>query len=152
VTDEPTVDVPPADADPDAPLFRRSHPYRAFALMTLPFLPLVAIVALPFIGWILLFILLPIEFGRIGGRRMASSDAVWVAVPAGLAVGTYELILTLTVLAQVPGITLGLDFFGTLVVLLIYGCNLFFFSIGALSTSFDPNEAVETAPPERVSK
>lgn len=128
---------------PPAPFFRRSHPYRAFALMTLPFVPLIAIVLLPFIGWILLFVLLPIEFGRIGGRRMASSDALWVAVPAGLAVGTYELALILTLLAQVPGLTVALDFLGTVAALVIYGCNMFFFSIGALSTSFDPNEVVE---------
>ena len=75
--------------------------------------------------------------------RIARSDALWVAVPAGLAVGTYELALTLTVLSQVPGITVTLDVLGTLVALLIYGCNIFFLSIGALSTSFDPNEPVE---------
>jgi hypothetical protein len=119
--------------------------------MTLPFVPLIGIVLLPFIGWILLFVLLPIEFGRIGGRRMASSDAVWVAVPAGLAVGTYELALILTVLAQVPGLTVALDFLGSVAAITIYGCNMFFFSIGALSTSFDPNEVVEAPADESPS-
>lgn len=151
MADEGVVEPPSPAPTPPPPLFRRSHPYRAFVLMTLPFVPLIGIVLLPFIGWILLFVLLPIEFGRIGGRRMASSDAVWVAVPAGLAVGTYELALILTVLAQVPGLTVALDFLGSVAAITIYGCNMFFFSIGALSTSFDPNEVVEAPADESPS-
>jgi hypothetical protein len=111
--------------------------------MTSPFLALIAIVLVPFIGWIILFILLPIEFGRIGGRRLARSDALWVAVPAGLAVGTYEIALILTFISVVPGLTVSLDFLGVVFSLIIYGSNVFFFSIGALSTSFDPDEAFE---------
>ena len=80
---EPERDADEPALDPNAPLFRRSHPYHAFALMTLPFFVLVGIVALPFIGWVLLLVLLPIEFRRIGGRPIARSDALWVAVPAG---------------------------------------------------------------------
>jgi hypothetical protein len=134
----------PMLAEHDGPLYRRSHPYRAFVIMTLPFLILPAVIFLPFVGWVLLFILLPIELGRIGGKRLARPDALWVSIPCSVAVSTYELSLILTVLGSIPGGSVQLDPLGFLLTLMIYGTNGFFLSVGVLSTAFDPNEPVET--------
>lgn len=141
--DEPPI---PMLADYEGPLYRRSHPYRAFVLMAVPFLVAPGVVLLPFVGWVLLFVLLPIEFGRIGGRRLARSDAVWVAVPTAAAVATYEVALMWSVLSSIPGGTVQVDALGFLVLLVIYGANIFFFSVGALSTAFNPDEPVESEP------
>jgi len=128
----------------EGPLYRRSHPYRAFLLMTAPFLALVGLVLVPFVGWVLLLVLLPIEFGRIGGRRLSRPDAVWVAVPTAAAVATYEIALMLSVLISIPGGNVQIDALGLVVILSVYGANMFFFSVGALSTAFDPEEPVES--------
>jgi len=136
--------VPPAFEPPPAkPRYRRSHPVRAFIIMTAPFLGLILLVAVPLVGWVLVLVLLPIEMGRIGGRRIARGDAVWVAVPAALAVGTLELGVILAILGTIPGVVVALDFLGLLATATIYGLNAFFFSVGAISTAFDPNEPVE---------
>lgn len=132
----------PMLAEHEGPMYRRSHPYRAFVIMTLPFLVLPAVVFVPFVGWVLLFVLLPIEFGRIGGKRLARSDALWVSIPSSVAVATYELSLVLTVLGSIPGGSVQLDPLGFVLILIIYGTNAFFFSVGVLSTAFDPNEPV----------
>lgn len=129
-------------ADEDRPMYRRSHPYRALVIMTLPFLLLVGVIFLPFVGWGILFVLLPIEFGRIGGRRLARADALWVAVPSALAVGTYELLIAFAVLNSIPPGVAAVDTLGFVVMMGIYGLNIFFFSVGALSTAFDPHEPV----------
>jgi hypothetical protein len=138
----------PMLAEHEGPLYRRSHPYRAFVIMTLPFLVLPLVVFVPFVGWVILFVLLPIEFGRIGGRRLARNDAVWVAVPSAAAVATYELSLILTVLGSIPGSVVQVDALGFVMMVVLYGTNMFFFSVGALSTAFDPHEpvAAEAAP------
>lgn len=129
-------------AEHDGPMYRRSHPYRAFVVMTLPFLVLPIVVFLPFVGFVLLLVLLPIEFGRLGGRRLARPDALWVAVPSAVAVATYEMSLILTVLKSIPGSSVQMDPYGFAVTVVIYGVNIFFFSVGALSTAFDPEEPV----------
>ena len=144
--DEPKA--PPASDDREAqphegPLYRRSHPYRAFVIMTAPFLLLWLVVGIPFLGIPVLLVLLPVEFGRIGGRRLARGDALWVAIPAALAVATFELLLVIAVLQSIPGNVVELDPLGLLVSLLFYGLNAFFFSVGALSTAFDPHATVE---------
>ncbi len=125
-----------------APMYRRSHPYRALVIMTVPFLLLVAVVFIPFVGWGILFVLLPIEFGRFGGKRIARADAIWVAVPAAVAVGTYELIIAFAVLNSIPPGVASFDALGLVATAVIYGTNVFFFSVGALSTAFDPHEPV----------
>jgi len=130
-----------AGAPPEA-RYRRSHPWRAFAVMVLPMLAAPLVLFVPFLGWVLLLVLLPIEFGRIGGRRVARPDALWVAVPASAAVSLYEIGLVLVVLDTVPGFHVGLDLYGTLMALVAFGFNGFFYSVGALSTSFDPLEPV----------
>ncbi len=132
----------PMLAEHEGPMYRRSHPFRAFVIMTIPFLILPVVVFLPFVGWVLLFVLLPIEFGRIGGKRLARSDALWVSVPSSVAISTYELSLVLTVLGSIPGGSVQLDPLGLLLILVIYGTNAFFLSVGVLSTAFDPNEPV----------
>lgn len=126
----------------EGPLYRRSHPYRAFVIMTAPFLALPIVVFIPFVGLVVLLVVLPIEFGRIGGRRLARSDALWVAVPAAAAVATYEMALLISVLQSIPGTVVELDAFGALITMGIYGLNLFFFSLGAISTAFNPQEPV----------
>jgi len=136
------ADAAPGAEAAEGPLYRRSHPFRAFVIMTLPFLALPVVVFIPFVGWVVLFVLLPIEFGRIGGRRLARSDALWVAVPVAAAVSTYELSLVLTVLGSIPGSVVQLDALGLLLVAVIYGVNIFFFSVGTVSTAFDPHEPV----------
>jgi hypothetical protein len=140
-----------SDGAADAPRFRRSHPVRAFVIMTLPFIVLIALAAIPLVGFVILLVLMPIEMGRIGGRRIARGDAVWVAMPAALVVGTLELAVILTILATIPGVTVVVDLLGLLVIALIYGCNGFFFSVGALSTAFDPKEAVDPGSLKRSS-
>jgi hypothetical protein len=132
----------PMLAEHEGPLYRRSHPYRAFVIMTLPFVVLPLVVFLPFVGWVLLFVLAPIEFGRIGGKRLSRPDALWVAVPSSVVVSTYELSIVLTVLGSIPGGSVQIDALGLVVTLAIYGINAFFFSVGVLSTAFDPNEPV----------
>lgn len=136
---------PESDA-PQGPLYRRSHPYRAFVIMTAPFLVLWLVVGIPFLGIPILLVLLPVEFGRIGGRRLARGDALWVALPAAVAVATFELALVLAVLQSIPGGIVELDPLGLLVSLVFYGLNAFFFSVGARSTAFDPHVVVEPAP------
>src|SRR5690349_11602754 len=118
-----------AAAKADPPMYRRSHPYRALVIMTLPFLLLVGIVLIPFVGWGILFVLLPIEFGRLGGRRLARADAIWVAVPAALAVGTYELLIAFAVLNSIPPGVASFDTLGLVATAVIYGTNIFFFSV-----------------------
>lgn len=130
------------------PLYRRSHPYRAFVIMTLPFLAFPAVVLVPFVGWVILVVLLPVEMGRIGGRRLARNDALWAAAPAGAAVATYELSLILVVLQSIQGVVVQIDALGALFTLALYGFNMFFFSVGALSTAFDPHEPVVVEAPE----
>jgi hypothetical protein len=130
------------DPKDEPPMYRRSHPYRALVIMTLPFLLLVAVVFIPFVGWGILFVLLPIEFGRLGGKRLARPDAVWVAVPAALAVGTYELIIAFAVLNSIPPGVASFDTLGLVATAVIYGTNIFFFCVGTLSTAFDPHEPV----------
>ena len=132
----------------EGPLYRRSHPYRAFVIMTLPFLALPLFAFVPFVGWVILFVLLPIEFGRLGGKRLSRPDAVWVAVPSAAAVATYELALILTVLGSIPGSVVQVDALGFLVIAFLYGANVFFFSVGALSTAFDPHVPVEREEPD----
>ncbi|HKZ59666.1 MAG TPA: hypothetical protein VJ547_07450 [Candidatus Thermoplasmatota archaeon] len=129
--------------EPEGPLYRRSHPYRAFVVMTAPFLVLWLVVGIPFLGLPVLLVLMPVEFGRIGGRRLARGDALWVAVPAALSVATFELALVILVLQSIPGNVVEIDALGLVVSLLFYGLNAFFFSVGALSTAFDPHAAVE---------
>ena len=124
------------------PLYRRSRPFFAFAIMVLPFFALVGVVVIPFIGFVLLVVLLPVEFGRIGGRRLSRGDALWVAVPAGFAVASWELLLVYLALSVSPVLSFGIDLLGALFIAAAYGCNAFFFSIGALSTSFEASEPV----------
>jgi hypothetical protein len=124
------------------PRYRRSHPYRAFAWMVVPMLAAPLVIFLPFLGWVLLLVLLPIEFGRIGGRRIARSDALWVAVPASALVSLYEIAIMVTVLDMAPGFPVRFDLLGTLIALIIFAFNGFFYSVGALSTSFNPSEPV----------
>lgn len=133
----------PQPSEPAAgPRYRRSHPYRAFVIMTAPFLALPVVVFIPFVGLVVLLVVLPIEFGRIAGRRIARSDALWVAVPAAAAVATYEMALLISILQSIPGTVVEMDAYGALIVMGVYGLNLFFFSVGALSTAFDPHEPV----------
>lgn len=124
------------------PHYRKSHPYRAFLWMVLPMLAGPLVVFVPFLGWVLLLVLLPIEFGRIGGRRIARPDALWVAVPASIAVSMWEIGLMVIILDVVPGFPVGLDLLGSLIAIVVLGFNGFFYSVGALSTSFDPLEPV----------
>ncbi len=128
--------------------YRRSHPGRAFAWMILPMLPAPLILFVPFLGWVLLLVLLPIEFGRIGGRRISRGDALWVAIPSSLAVSAWEIGLMLVALGMAPGFDVGLDVLGSLIVLGVVGLNGFFYSVGAMSTSFD---SLEPVPPEALS-
>jgi hypothetical protein len=130
----------------EGPLYRRSHPYRAFVIMTAPFLVLWLVVGIPFLGIPVLLVLLPVEFGRIGGRRLARGDALWVAIPAAFAVATFELALVIAVLQSIPGGIVEMDALGLLVSLAFFGLNAFFFSVGALSTAFDPHATVEPPP------
>lgn len=128
-------------------MYRESRPYLAFALMTAPFVPLLAVILIPLVWPALLLVFLPIEFGRIGGRRLSRADALWVSIPAALTVATMELWLILTILSVIPGNVVAFDPLGVLATAVIYGANLFFFSVGALSTAWKPEEAVVGPPP-----
>jgi hypothetical protein len=144
----PPGDLSVAREGPGLPRYRRSHPGRAFAWMVLPMLAAPLILFVPFLGWVLLLVLLPIEFGRIGGRRISRGDALWVAIPSSLAVSAWEIGLMVVVLGMVPGFDVRLDLLGSLIVLGVIALNGFFYSVGAMSTSFD---SLEPVPPEAFS-
>ncbi len=146
----PSRDIGPGDLSVarearQIPRYRKSHPYQAFLWMVLPMLAAPAVILIPFLGWVLLLVLLPIEFGRVGGRRIGRPDALWVAVPASFVISMWELAIAVMILDQVPGFPVGLDLIGSLIAIGVFAFNGFFYSVGALSTSFDP---AEPAPPE----